>query len=220
MTLDGLLRDLGACHEAREWASQFSSLAEAWQACQRGDWMVWLVARMAGKPGWPTRQQIVLAVCACAAQALPLCRPQDRKTLQRALAVTRKWARGNATIAEVKAAAFDATAAAAAAYASGAYYYADVGYAVAGTANYVIVGYAATASESEIAYCATGVICDFAHAAAAAAGVACVESPAALAAAADICRRMLKVPRYHDCARASRDEAEAVRAQAQEENHA
>lgn len=32
-----------ACDEALLWLAEFDDPNEAWQACQRGDWMVWLL---------------------------------------------------------------------------------------------------------------------------------------------------------------------------------
>ncbi len=64
-----LLRDIGACADARAWAKG-KSLAEVWEQCERGDWLLWLCGRMVDKDGWPTRKELVLAACACAETAL------------------------------------------------------------------------------------------------------------------------------------------------------
>ena len=40
------LRELGACDEAVEWAKPYDALQEAWDVCQRGDWMLWLCERV------------------------------------------------------------------------------------------------------------------------------------------------------------------------------
>jgi len=37
------LKSLGACDSAIEFAGQFETLETVWQACKRGDWMLWLV---------------------------------------------------------------------------------------------------------------------------------------------------------------------------------
>lgn len=68
-TLARTLTQLGACSEARTWANG-KSLAQAWQECPRGDWLLWLAAKRIGQPGWPTHQAVVLAACACAETAL------------------------------------------------------------------------------------------------------------------------------------------------------
>jgi hypothetical protein len=129
-----LLRDLGACSEARSWAKG-KDLHEVWTSCERADWLLWLAGRMADKPGWPTRKQIVLAACACAETALKFVKPgEDRPRL--AIETARAWTRGEATIEDVRraraaavaaAAAYSADAAATAAY-SAAYTTATAAY--------------------------------------------------------------------------------------------
>jgi hypothetical protein len=57
--LTAKLQSLHACHEAREWAKG-KSLREAWETCERADWMLWYAARVCD------RKTVVLAACACA----------------------------------------------------------------------------------------------------------------------------------------------------------
>jgi hypothetical protein len=40
------LKKLGACAEAVEWAKGQPNYATAWATCERGDWMLWLLARL------------------------------------------------------------------------------------------------------------------------------------------------------------------------------
>ena len=40
------LKKLHACDEALQWASQFETFPEAWAACERGDWMLWIAGMM------------------------------------------------------------------------------------------------------------------------------------------------------------------------------
>src|SRR5690242_11317253 len=94
-----LLTRLRACTEAREWA-EGKSIAETWQQCERGDWLLWLCGNMANKEGWPTRQQVVLAACACARTALRFVKEGEERPL-RAIETAEKWARGEATFQEV-----------------------------------------------------------------------------------------------------------------------
>ena len=112
------------------WAKDYKTLRSAWEACERVDWMLWLCAKMEGKKGWSTRQQIVLVACDCAELVLPIYEKKypDDKRVRNCIEVTRKWANGKATIEEVRqarraaddayAAAADGDAAAAAAYAA------------------------------------------------------------------------------------------------------
>ena len=108
-----LLRKLGACSDARDWAKG-KDLHEVWITCERADWLLWLAGRMAGEPGWPTRQQIVLAACACAETALKFVKPGEDRPRQ-AIETARAWARGEANIEDVRLARADAAYAAAAA---------------------------------------------------------------------------------------------------------
>lgn len=92
-TLAKLLKKLGACHEAVDW-TKGKTLAEAWQQCDRADWMLWLCGRMAGQEGWPTRPQIVLVACSLAEKVLPLFEkkyPNDSRP-RKAIEAARAWA--------------------------------------------------------------------------------------------------------------------------------
>ncbi len=106
-----LLCDLRACPEAQFWAKG-KTLARVWETCERGDWLLWLCAKMIGKSDWPTHQEVVLAACDCAETALKYLKSdEDRPRI--AIETARRWAIGKATIEETSAAAADAAAAAA-----------------------------------------------------------------------------------------------------------
>ena len=101
-----ILRKYGACDEAIAWAESQPNAATAWAACERGDWLLWLAARVN-----LDRKLLVQAACACARQALQYIRPgEDRPRL--AIEAAEAWARGEATIEELRKAA-DAAASAA-----------------------------------------------------------------------------------------------------------
>ena len=114
------LRDLGACRKAIDWAKAYPTLAEAWTACERADWMLWLLGRTCGARGSEAHRALVLTACACARTVLHLVRAgEDRPRI--AIETTEQWARGEngVTLADVRAyAAYAAYAAAYAAYAS------------------------------------------------------------------------------------------------------
>lgn len=67
-----LLLKLGASPEIHK---QYSgkTLAEAHAECQQANHMLWFYMRMVDKPGWPTRKQVILALCKC----LEITRPFD-----------------------------------------------------------------------------------------------------------------------------------------------
>jgi len=40
------LQSINACGEAIRWASDFDNAQAAWDACERGDWMLWLLGKL------------------------------------------------------------------------------------------------------------------------------------------------------------------------------
>ena len=88
------LVELGACADAREWAAPYATFAEAWAACERGDWMLWLIGRAnAAPPDSVARQQLVLAACACARLVLSHVTAGEQRPL-RAIETAERWANG------------------------------------------------------------------------------------------------------------------------------
>jgi hypothetical protein len=191
--LASLLGQHHACVEAVEW-TEGKSLEEAWESCERADWMLWICGKMVGAEGWPTRQDLVLAACACAESVLEFFEkkyPKDERP-RKAIEAARAWARGESTRKAVRSAA--SAAYAAAAYATSA------AYAAAYAADYAAD--AATYAAYAAAYAADAAA-DAAYAAAYAADAA---TSAAYAAArgsallkkrkklADLIRDSLKIP--------------------------
>ena len=180
MDFQKLLKDLNACNEAVEWC-EGKTLTQSWSECQRADWMLWLCSKMIEKNGWPDRKTLVLAACLCAETALKFWEkkhPTDNRP-HIAIETARRWARGEATLDEVKAAA-DAAYAAYAAYDDAADAAAYAAFAAAAAA------YAADA---------------YAFAAAAAAAADAAFGPAkikALAKLAGIIRKLLQPPEEVD----------------------
>ena len=109
MKLSTLLRQHGACDEAREWAKPYDTLQEAWGACDRADWMLWYAEACGMGPIGLTR-----AACACARVAVADAPPGEDRPL-RAIEVVEAWCDGHATDGEMYAAtiaAWDASDAA------------------------------------------------------------------------------------------------------------
>ena len=166
MNLPDYLRSLGACPEAREWAAGYSTLAEAWTACERADWLLWY----AGRHDDVDRRLLVRAACACARTVLPYVPVgEDRPRL--AIEMAERWCDGRATIVEVRTAAYAAAKAANAAANAAA----DAAYAAAD---------AAAANAANAAANAANAAADAAYAAAYAATADAVAADAAYAAAA------------------------------------
>ena len=131
---------LGACPEAVAWCRTQPDQQTAWDACQRGNWMLWILGRLAGPVGSDSRRMLVGAAAECARLALPVFergRPGDTR-VRECLDLLDRYAAGDGTvdIAAVRAAA-DATATTAAAI-----YATTAAYAAAATANAANAAYA------------------------------------------------------------------------------
>ena len=99
-----LLERLGACVEAQRWYDGRDS-REAWEVCERGDWLLWVAARLG-----VDRKLLVLAACDCADSALRHV-PDGEDRPRKAIEAARAWCLGEASINEVRAAAHAACAA-------------------------------------------------------------------------------------------------------------
>lgn len=99
------IENLSACRESIAWLREQNhpSLEAAWAACQRGDWMLWLLAETVGPAGDPARVPLVLAACDCVELTLPLIPAEGRHAPLQALDTARAWTRGEATKAELRA---------------------------------------------------------------------------------------------------------------------
>ena len=213
---DELLVSLGACEDAREWAKG-KSFADVWNTCERGDWLLWLLAKMKDKPGWATHKQIVSAACDCAELSLKYVEVGEERP-RVAIETARKWVRGEATLEEVKKAArkadrsaYDAAHAASHAAAHAASHAASAAYAAAHAAAHAACAAYAAAAHAAAAACAAYAAAAYAasHAASAAYAAACAACAAYDAACgadaarisilkecADLIRKSIEMPRW------------------------
>jgi hypothetical protein len=106
------LTELNACESAVRFAATHETAQAGWDACERGDWMLWLLGKQSGEPKSAARKPLVLIACECARLALP--HTKDPRVLA-CIETTEKWARGEATIEDVRTARRAAYAAAEAA---------------------------------------------------------------------------------------------------------
>jgi hypothetical protein len=114
-----LLNDLGACREARRWA-RGRTLREAWDACERGDWLL----RLAGTTG-VNRRKLVLVACGFARNVRKHVPAGEHRHLK-AIEAGEAWARGGGPPSEAEAEAAEVAAyAAEAAHAAEAAYVAE-----------------------------------------------------------------------------------------------
>lgn len=169
------LRKLGACKDALEWCKSYPTPQAAWDACERGNWMLFLLGRLAGGPRSKSRKKLVLAACKCARLALRFVEQGETRP-RRAIVIAERWAKGRATLAEVMEASKAAFAAFAAAEVSAESAFAD--YAAVESA------YAAHAAS----YAASEASAEFSSFAVSAASEASAESAYAAHASAETAR--------------------------------
>ena len=114
--LSTTLRAIGACYEASVWSAPYGADWErALAECPDRRWLTWLAGAMMCR-GHLRREVIVLRACACARTALRYVPAGEERPLH-AIETVERWARGEATLDEVRAArraAYDAAYAAAA----------------------------------------------------------------------------------------------------------
>ena len=142
MLRDRLIK-MGACEDAVAWVGD-RDITAAWAECDRADWMLWLAGRVVARP------LVVLAACACARTVLRYV-PDGEDRPRVAIETAERWARGEATIAEVRSATADADAYAYAAAYTAATYTAATCAAAAAT---VCAAAAATCATATCATCA------------------------------------------------------------------
>ena len=100
MTLKRQLAALGACKDATDWATKYSTLAKAWDACERGDWMLWLVSKTLGREqDSDGRKRLVFAACQCARLGLPY--TSDARVLA-TIETTERWTTGQSDMQEMR----------------------------------------------------------------------------------------------------------------------
>jgi len=90
-------RKHGACEEAVRWIAQYDTLEEAWENCDRADWMLWALKAI----DYKNDKQLRLYACKCARDVW------DKMTDERsrnAVRVAERYARGKATDEELSAA--------------------------------------------------------------------------------------------------------------------
>jgi hypothetical protein len=182
-----ILKELNACKEATDWCAEnkITTIEEAWEKCERGDWMLWLYRKL-----YPNNlRELTLAKGHCANTVRHLMTdPRSINAVDAAIA----FGEGKISKVELRAAAYTAADGAytAADAAVGAYTAAAAAYTAADAAD---GAYAAAAAAA--AYTAAAAA-DGAYAAAAAAAAAYTAAAAAAKKlnqklTANICRQHL-----------------------------
>ena len=99
------LEKISACRDAIEWVANQKNYKEAWQNCERGDWMLWLAKRLKVDD-----RKLTLAKFKCANQVRHLMK--DKRSID-ALDAAEKYGNGEISREELITAAYAAAYAAA-----------------------------------------------------------------------------------------------------------
>ena len=116
-----ILKELNPCEDGYKFAKSKNSLLDAWETCERGDWLLWFAQRL----GCPLKL-LTLTKGLCAKTVMHLM--QDKRSRQ-AVKVAIDFGNGNASREELFAAAYAAHAAANAAAAKATDHTAEYEYA-------------------------------------------------------------------------------------------
>ena len=169
------LKRFAPCSEAMEWMKSQKNATEAWQNCERGDWMLWIAKRLNVDD-----RKLTIAKAMCAKQVEHLMKDQRSKD---ALQACIDYFNGLITREQLNAYAANAAAADAAA--------ADAADA-ADAAAYAAAAYAAAAAAAAYAaYAAADAAADAAYVDAAADAAYVDARTNSLKRSADICREYL-----------------------------
>lgn len=154
--IERFIYDYGPCEEAREWLRGFNTLSEAWEKCERSDWLIWALWKISGveKAAW------VRIAIACAARVLKIFEAKypDDKRPRKAIAAARAWVKNPTD--ENRREASASSAAAAAYYA----YPAFIGASAAASAAAAAADAANAAETKNAGYSATDAAIDALHA--------------------------------------------------------
>ena len=108
-----MLKKLGACSEGIEFAASAKDLRTAWETCKRADWMLWGLRKI----GFSDDKKMRLFACACirltpAGKGKTVWDLLNDERSRNAVVVAERYANGEATGEELKAAAYAAAYAA------------------------------------------------------------------------------------------------------------
>lgn len=97
--VDTELVPLDACEDALAFARQCETAQAAWDACERGDWLLWWIGRsgLTGAPESAERRTLVKVACGCARLALPHV-PAGEERPRIAIETAERWADGDPAV--------------------------------------------------------------------------------------------------------------------------
>lgn len=139
------LRKYHPCNEAIVWLATQPDWETAWQRCEQGEWMLWVLGELTIAPGSPERRKLVGCCVECAELALPIFQkqhPNDNR-VKDCVQACRNYAKGLITLNQLNKISDESDAAADSAYAAAGYTF-----ALTETNRYVASAYAAYAADS------------------------------------------------------------------------
>jgi hypothetical protein len=99
MSFEQQLIEMDAHQEVIDWVED-RTLEQAWNDCNRGDWMLWLLEKMEGKEGWLDEKEIMVLGCWCARRTLKYVPEEETRPLK-AIEAKEAWTRGEITREEM-----------------------------------------------------------------------------------------------------------------------
>ena len=91
------LTALGACSEAVRWAETQPDAQTAWDACERPDWMLWLLGKLNKSEPWSDERKPLIRACIdCAETALRYANNDTITANLWCLDALRRWCDGEA----------------------------------------------------------------------------------------------------------------------------
>jgi len=78
------------CPGAVEWCEQFPDLQQAWEACERGDWMLWLLGELAADATYSRAAYVAYVADAAADVAYVAAHATQKNILRKCAGIVRK----------------------------------------------------------------------------------------------------------------------------------
>ena len=137
------LRSLGACAEAIRYAQNYPSLQTAWDVCERGDWMLWLLGKQITSAPWSEVRKPLLTTALDCADTVAELRPMSVAAgIAKTITVLRGWIAGEMSEVKARQARWQLRS---------MYYAADAAAAATATATAATAATAATTADAAVA---------------------------------------------------------------------
>ncbi len=93
------LEKTGSCPKGVAWASQYETAQEAWNACNRGDWMLWAWGENCKEDYSKSHKNMVLACVKISKKSIKYIENKEiEKLVKKSLDTTERWAKGEKSV--------------------------------------------------------------------------------------------------------------------------